>query len=192
MMERRAFIKQANAAIVSGLLLSPARLTSQPWSSQLDRLVTLPHSQEHVRHGLFQLREVSHPFLPAWLQLYERHRFFANGFERSDKDLELFSFRIMDRIVTVGFGEGRTYLISDQEVTELDRDEKVMAGTYLLRSATTLALGPGRERFILALKGPIEVNNEPFEEGEFMVSDQGLSIRQDRDCLALIVAQPSS
>lgn len=79
------------------------------------RVIQVPMAAEHVRHGLFAMRAVAHPSLPAWLQVFERHLFYGDGISRGDSDMYNFAFRAGDTCFTVvQKGSQMNVLVNDQ------------------------------------------------------------------------------
>ena len=159
-MERRSFLKYASATVAA--LSLPPIVGNASASTKLDALYRTPALTDHVRHGLFQLSEVKLPLLPKWLRFYQGHRLFSNGTEPSDGDLQTFSLSIYNRPLTVGFDRENAFLISEDEVLELN-ESKAAGQSMVYRGQHDNRELSDVESVVFVLRGKCTINGQASE-----------------------------
>ncbi len=163
-MDRRKFIQQIGALGLISLL--PASLVATNHVTA-EMCTFLP--QQHIRHGLFSLPDASENV--EWYLSFQRNRFYANGVEASDDDLQHFSFYCQQTPIQIGVKKAKFY-ISDSNGTYTYQREKTQCvnhSGFSFRFANDEVVS-----LIDAMILPIESN--VAIDGKALTSDVGIYI----------------
>lgn len=113
-MNRREFVW--NTVITStGFAMAPAFLGSQVSGARAANVIPIGIGGEHIRHGLFSTQAIRGNTIPGWLQLFERHVFFANGISAGEDDLSSFSFKVGEQMFVLAQKQDRLFLSSGSD-----------------------------------------------------------------------------
>lgn len=163
-------------------------------------VIQVPTAGEHVRHGLFAVKAISHPSLPAWLQVFERHLFYGDGISRGASDMYSFAFKARDTYFTVvQKGLQLSVLVNDQchgidpgntqEVMLCDaHDLKACARTY--KASGEIILPPDAGALVL-LNGNLHCETE-VAKGPSVIFPRGIdgqTLRALTPCAVVVLAQ---
>lgn len=189
-MKRRTFIRYTATAL--GVAAIPLKGSGQ-CIGRFTELMRIPGEVNHIRHGTFAMKAYNNPMLPAWLRLYESHRLHANGFEPGPDDLHTFSFTIRNNTYTLAYNKDMCSLIAPEIPTALHEQSgaiKFPDGMVLRGEFHDESMHSG---FLAVMSGQVIAGDAIIDEGEFLVSESPIYLRQSGDeSLSILLHQTES
>lgn len=197
-MKRRQFITQS-VLMGAGLSLLPnGTLLSLP--PALPTKVNLGTVMEHIRHGQFSTQPVVHPKLPHWIQLFQPHTFYADGFQKSENDINHWGIQLFNEVVHINEQQERFHVLSNNstQAFTLENDNPTpllnvhplnVALCKFTQSSDCLVAPKNSELVIVILNGSGTIGETTVDSNTALVFEERAKMKviPENELLALIL-----